>query len=80
MPTMDNARDLIELFQKEHKEYVIIIVQPGKKKKIHTFYKVDSEDTARLIGNSLHYVAEQIMGSPPQGSNDVIVEKPRKNK
>ena len=77
---MDHARDLIELFQKEHREYLIVIVQPGKKKKIHSFYKVDSEETARLVGNSLHFIAETIMGQPPQGSADIVIDKPNKNK
>lgn len=80
MATLDYAKDLIELFQQNTNEYVLVVIQPGKKKdKALVFYNVSKASSATMLGETLHYVAEERMNVPAEGASNIKTDdEPKK--
>ncbi len=57
MSSLDNATDLIELFQSQTCEFLVVLVQKGKKQdKAITWFNYHTQSGKEMIGDTLAYL------------------------
>lgn len=71
MASLDDIYDLVDKLDKSNAEYLLVSIQKGKKNgKADVFYKLDNNDSLKILAKGLELLNERIEEDKRNGNFD----------